>query len=261
MIKKYFILPSFLLLIQSCFVYDFIYTPTPNKILNNSKYQWISDTTSQVIYNYERNIYSKKDIEDIKRITQEAVLKILKLISEEKYPKVIQYIIFSSKEHMKELTGFSYNAFSYPRLNAVYAVSEKNIFAIGAHEFNHVIVENMWGKSEDWLEEGFAVFSDNEWNGIDLHPLNKFLYDKKKTISFNQLINDFNKYPSLITYPQSGSVVKYIYENYGKEKFKQLWQKGSGCIRNIYGKDFSEIEKEWLNEVIKYDTNEIRYEF
>lgn len=258
--KKYFLITIIISVFQGCAVYDLLFTPTPGKVLTNNNFKWITDTTEQVNFHFEKDKYSENDIKIIKSVTQNSINKILKLINENRYPNHIEYIIVSSTERMKELTGYSYNAFSYPRLDAVYAIIGKDIRALGAHEFNHVIVENIWGKSEDWLTEGFAVFSDDDWHGNDLFSLSKYLFDKKKLLTFADLVNDFPLYSSLLTYPQCGSIVKYLYEKYGRDKFKLLWQNGSDSIEKIYGKKLYEIESDWQDEIQKHDAKKIKYD-
>lgn len=257
--KKLFIILVIFFFIQGCSVYDYFFTPTPNKTLRNNSFSWISDTTEKVIYHFEKEAYTQNDIQIIKNITERSIDRILGLINEKRYPEVIVFFIVSSKERMQELTNYTFNAFSYPRLNVVYAIIGNDIRAVGGHEFNHIVVENMWGRSEDWLEEGFAVYSDDKWHDFDLHTLNKYLLDKNKLLNVATLIGNFNSRSSLITYPQSGSMVKYLYEKYGEDKFKLLWQNGSGSFEKIYNKSISEFEKEWTNEIQRYDTKGIIY--
>ena len=42
---------------------------------------------------------------------------------------------------------------------------------------------------------------------------------------------------------------KYLYENYGREKMIKLWQKGFSELKNIYGFDITQLEKDINNEM------------
>jgi len=44
---------------------------------------------------------------------------------------------------------------------------------------------------------------------------------------------------------QSGSFVQFLYENYGREKFRRLWEHGVTHLPEITGKCYQEIETEW----------------
>lgn len=239
-----------------CAVYDMFFTVTPQNALSNKNFSWKTDTSQHFNFHFVDSSYAAKNIKQIKISAENDISVILKLIEEPVYNKKTDYFLLNSTEKMYELIKHRSNALSYPRFNAVYAVYNDSIKAIGAHELNHVIVHNLWGsQGEKFLSEGFAVFSDNSWNGYNLHYLCKYLLKKGKLISLENLINNFSKYSSMLTYPQSGSFVKFLFETYGKEKFRKLWEKGSGSFNEIYNKDIKILEFEWL-ERIKYEADE-----
>jgi hypothetical protein len=257
--KKLFVFLIISCTLQGCAVYDWIYTPTVNKSLNKQNFSWVSDTVEGIAYHFDKGSYKQEDMHEIKDVTKRSISKILVLTDEKEYPETIDYFIVPTRERMKELTGFTINAFAYPRLNVVYAIIGSKIRAIGGHEFNHTITANIWGNAESWLSEGFAVYSDDGWNGYSLYELNNYLLGKNKLLSLEELIDKFHSHSVMVTYPQSGGIVKYLYEKYGIEKFKTLWQKGSGSIEKIYGKRLTEIEKEWKEEIKKHDLKGINY--
>lgn len=44
---------------------------------------------------------------------------------------------------------------------------------------------------------------------------------------------------------QSGSFVQFLYETYGREKFRRLWEHGVTHLPEITGKSYRESESEW----------------
>lgn len=134
------------------------------------------------------------------------------------------------------------------------------IKANGAHEIMHIISINLWGNSESWIKEGLAVFSDDNWHGYNLHRLSKYLMSKKKLIPLKDLMRKFNSYNNLITYPEAGSFVKFIYEEYGGDIVKAIWKKGRNAIPEIIGEDLKTIEQKWHEILNKYDITDIEYE-
>ncbi|MCF8421242.1 MAG: hypothetical protein K9G63_20385, partial [Melioribacteraceae bacterium] len=169
--------------------------------------------------------------------------------------------IVESRERMYELIKHKINAGAYPRFNAVYSVYSEKLKAVGDHEFHHIIVHNMWGMpSDNLLSEGFAVYSDDKWHGYELHPLCNYLFTKGKLLSLKELSDNFSEYSPLLTYPQSGSFIKYLYVKYGYEKLKLLWENGFKDIENIYDSSSDKIEYEWLEVIKNENSNDIKYE-
>jgi len=241
--------------------HDFFLSFSPSNVLKNQNFSWSVDSSKHVKYYYPSNSLAAKDLEKIKDITEKGISRILMLMHEEDYHVRIHYFIVESRDKMKELINAETNGAANWKYNGVYYVYGDSIKSGGPHEFNHVIASTMWGigKVNRWVGEGFADYADNKWNSYDLHSLCKYLLDEQKLLPIEKLDNRFSEYNDLITYPESASFVKFLYERYGWEKFKQLWQEGSENIMSIYGKSLSELEKEWIEEIKKSNSSNIDY--
>ena len=53
----------------------------------------------------------------------------------------------------------------------------------------------------------------------------------------------------MVTYPEAGSFVKFLYERYGVNSIKTVWQKGSHSIPGAFGKNLSQLEQEWYSTI------------
>ncbi len=253
------LLLSLSLFVCSCAVYDYLFSINTNASINKESFVWKSDTTDKVIFYYEQGSSAEKKIEGIKKTTLSDINKLLTIIHVDKYDNQLIYFLVESRKRMKELIGDEINAGAIPRQNAVYAVYGE-VNATGMHEFNHIIVHNLWGNpSSKWMSEGFAVYSDDNWYSYNLHPLSKYLLEKNKIISLKLLSENFNSYDDRISYPLSGSFVKYIIEKYGYEKFRELWEEGDDAFAKIYERSLSELEKEWIEEIKKSNSSDIDY--
>lgn len=252
-------LKVFLFIGLSLFLNGCVVGINTNSSINKESFVWKSDTTDVVVFYYEKGSTADKNIEEIKKITLNDIRKLLAIIHVDKYDEQLTYFLVESRKRMKELIGHEINAGAVPQQNAVYAVYGE-VKAIGMHELNHVIVHNIWcNPSNKWMSEGFAVYSDEEWGSYDLHSLNKYFFEKNKIIPLTDLFGRFDSYEDRITYPQSGSLVKYIIEKYGSDKFRELWDKGDDAISEIYSKSMYSLEKEWLEEIKKSNSDGIDY--
>jgi hypothetical protein len=72
--------------------------------------------------------------------------------------------------------------------------------------------------------------------------------------------NGWRKKSDLVTYPESGSFVKFLYEKYGVDAVRQLWQRGDGQIARIFGKSIDDLEREWRATIATADATGIKYD-
>lgn len=164
---------------------------------------------------------------------------------------------------MKLLIGNETNGVAFPRTKVVCFILNEKVDASGSHELIHVMAGNTWGlKFRTWINEGFATYADDIWHGYQLHDLNKYLLQEKKLIPLEKLVDDFSSHSNLISYPQTGSFVKYIYEQYGVDKVKELWKSGTvKGMKRALGKDIVTIESEWHRRLAEADATRIKYDF
>jgi hypothetical protein len=164
---------------------------------------------------------------------------------------------------MEQLIGSQTNGVGFPSTRVLCFVFGEKINASGSHELMHVMAGNTWGtKPKTWLSEGFATFSDDRWHGYGLHDLGKFLLHDKKLVPLEKLIDNFREHSDMVSYPQSGSLVKFIYEQYGAEKVKLLWKNGSAKdISRVLGIDVELLEKDWHRKLIAADASYVKYRY
>jgi hypothetical protein len=64
---------------------------------------------------------------------------------------------------------------------------------------------------------------------------------------------DWNrKNPDVVTYPELGSFVKFVYEKHGREVVREMWRHG------VPG-NLNELEEEWLAELAKAEPKSVNY--
>ncbi|MCX6173746.1 MAG: hypothetical protein NTZ27_03220 [Ignavibacteriales bacterium] len=235
--------------------------PSKNEALSNSLYNWQRDSTSHFNYYYELNSICANYVDSTKIYMEKGYPELLEFLGVKNYRSKLNLFMVDSRERMKKIIGMETNGIAKVEDNTVYSVFSPTIRIYGKHEFCHVITCNEWGMyKEIWLSEGLAVNSDNKWWGYDLHSLANYLKVKGKLIPMNEIVENFHKYESFITYPECGSFVKYVKEKYGLDIIKELWKAGRIGFENKLGKNISEIEKYWIQEINKYDYAKIDYE-
>lgn len=148
------------------------------------------------------------------------------------------------------------------------------------HELTHTLLgfgnleANEFNTSNGYFtQEGIAVYLQERLdpekkvfptNSLKLDTIIRYLYDNKRLIPIEELIssehrdeyynsNDQNLANELLwkSYVQSGSLVKYLIDQYGKDNFLKIYNSSNleKDIRLIYKKDIKELEKDWLHSI------------
>ena len=232
-----------------------------NSLISNSNFEWVVDSLEiNLILYYEKKSYAEKNIDILKKRVKQYVTNTLYFIGVDIYDKPIHYFLLEDRERMKLLVGYETNGNANPKNNFVTAIfSENRASVYSNHELFHLIAMNLWGYPEIWINEGMAVYSDNSWNGHNLHELSKYLIDNDKFVSIDRVAKRLRKYDSMITYPILGSFIKFIDETYGRETINIIWTKGRKSLKRHLGKSLDELEKEWLLMLNSVSYNDIKY--
>lgn len=228
-----------------------------DNLRNNSNFVWVVDSLKMdlTIY-YEKNSYADKNSDVLKKRVQQHLTNTLNFIGVDTYDKPIHYFLLEDRERMKLLVGYETNGNANPKNNFVTAIYSETIKSVYSnHELFHLIAMNLWGYPETWINEGMAVYSDNAWNGYNLHQLSKYLIDNDKFVSIDRIAKRLRKYDSMITYPLLGSFAKFIDETYGRETIKIIWSNGRKKTKKHLGKSLGDLENEWLEmlETVNYE--------
>lgn len=171
---------------------------------------------------------------------------------EEKYPEKIISYIFKDRNQKGYLFGAVRAEVAKPWLGQIF-VSYESIEKTLKHEIAHVVASN-FGRTifkisknaNPALTEGLAMFVENNFDNYDLDYV-AFLYlSSKKPLELEKLfenISFFSSYSS-IGYVLTGSFLKFLIENYGLKRVKDLYYNAN--FELVFNKSIGELEKEYL---------------
>ncbi|MGH7454705.1 MAG: peptidase MA family metallohydrolase, partial [bacterium] len=218
------------------------------QMLEDSSYTWIAFKTSHFRFYYEADTYAAKHFAELRQGAEEARLHALKLLGEKNYAPIIDLFYLDSREKMLPVIGSQPKGWSDHQANTVLLACNEKIRPYHRHEIMHILSMNFWKTPpmlESWLLEGLAVYADIPCLGYSLHEIAAYLQRENKLVSLYSLVYRFRKLDDMLAYMQSGSLVQFLYEKYGREKFRSLWKQGIICLPEITGQNFREIEMEW----------------
>ncbi len=202
------------------------------------------------------NSYAARNPDTIKVELSVALQRGLSILDTTAYQRGIHVILVDSPAEMQELTGFYiHGGMACPEHDLLFIVCSEQRRRQFKHELFHLLSGRLWGyTSSRMLNEGSAVYADNECfydNPID--AIAAHLARNNQLYTMAELIDHFDakaRDNEVVTYLQSASVFKYLYETYGVFKMKQLWLAGFTQFEEIYGMSQKDFEKEWLNYIL-----------
>jgi len=224
-------------------------------MLGRPGFIWRTHETKHLWLHCETNTYAEGQVEVLAANQEAAMSGILDLLGEQTLPRKVHVFAVEDTGRMKTLTGYGFGGLALPTMNSVCFIFSQTFHAPGAHELTHVVSQGSWGLlplDRSWLNEGFACFAQSEafagGRDWDLHASTRQLRDSGRLVPLPQLHTNFSAFPATVTYSESGSFVKFLYESYGREKLKQLW-KSRADLPRIYGKSLAELEAEWYQNL------------
>src|SRR5262249_32157049 len=176
-------------------------------------------------------------------------------------PRRVVYNKYRSRTHMGDLTGhYDTNGYAEPSTFTIHT-----IWPIGNHEVVHVY-SSTFGSPVALFNEGIAVAHQTDparndltprWNGTPLHDWARTFRRQGTLIRVSDLVAtaDFRRFDPNVTYPEAGSFVRYVLDQYGLDTLKRFFRDGNSAdsanpvrlqFQNAYGRDLDSVERDWL---------------
>ncbi len=223
--------------------------PVLRQYLDHVGFSWKTKQVAHFQLFFEPDSEAGRRIRELRRNLEKDRAHVLALIGEKDYEPTIYAFFLKSGEDMQELLGVNVDGRSRPVQHAVFSVVTPDRLHL-THELCHEIASNLWGAAEPWIEEGLATYADegdntyyDSWallKANDLLPLSR-LVDPEWTSTMDS--------PD-VTYTELGGFVKFLYDKYGVERIKAVWQAGSTSIPFVFGKSLPELEREWHDSLV-----------
>lgn len=189
---------------------------------------------------------------------QKAITENLKLIGETEFNNKMDIEFLKLRKEMLKYGGMAAQGLAYPDRDVFFTLLKDTGSPI-KHEMMHMITMYKWGTppySSTWMNEGLATYSGGTCSKYSLEEIYKYFIKSNKLIPMDKLSEDFYENPDIIAYTQSAFICKFLIDNYGITKFKELWKSGYEKLNEIYGFNSETLEKtlrDYINR--KYLTN------
>ncbi len=189
---------------------------------------WLTRETDHYVFNYFPNSEAEKDIEMISMTQENAFKKIVDFLNIEPPKKKIEYYFYPNEELKKNLMGDDWYAQSIRDEFRIHVLYTKKIKPLGEHEDTHLL-SLPWGISIGLFQEGLAEFMvGHAWDGKSHISYVKEGY----TNNLYPPLSDFFEHEAwlrtddskpLYFYSLVGAFTTFLINNYGMDKFKELY--------------------------------------
>ena len=172
----------------------------------------------------------------------------------------LDYFKYRDRAHLGAVTGRNTNGFAEPGTTRFHT-----IFPTDNHEGVHTLVILLIGHPPALFNEGVAVAHQTDpvrgllrprWNGTDLDELARTYDARGQLPALSALLTspDFFRFDTNITYPCSGSFVRYLIDRYGLSVFKTYLRSATfddgaadtqSRFQAAYGRALASVWEDW----------------
>lgn len=210
-----------------------------NKFYNN----WKTVETDNMIFHFQK--MDSNSIEKFISTREEAFVNINNFFNSN-LPKKIDFFVWDSNNDAKKLLKTSLG-FAHPRFCIVHSHYQQTKGHEIAHVISHYSTKIIY--KTGLITEGVAVCFD-QTNQNKETIVKDWLKAHNKKISIIEVWTNWNAYPEQLTYPLSGIFVKYLIENFGKDKFIEFYNNQTyDNAKAIFGDNFDKIVNNFENKI------------
>jgi hypothetical protein len=232
--------------------------------LANRGFDWDSVRTDRLTLYMIRGSYAAARASQFRVEAEDALDRALTLLGERSYPSHLQVFALRSREDVESITGAGWNGWSDPAGHNAAVVARPECRPIlFKHEIMHTVSLSLWGnplgpdkdpfppkdsarmEQGHWLREGIAAAAQDLYVTYSYRGMAAQWLAEGTLLPLDTLVHGFSRVDDLTAYIQSGSLVAYLLERYGREPFRVIWRDGASAFERAYGKTSSQLEAEW----------------
>jgi hypothetical protein len=231
--------------------------PVLRQYVDHPGFNWTYKETKHFHLYFQADSDARRRVGVLRKNVEADRDHVIHLLGATGYDPPISAFFLKSGAQMKELVGVEVDGRSRPAQHAVFSVVTPARLHL-KHELCHEMATNLWGAAEPWIEEGLAVYADEGAPYSSAEP-DTIRYDAWTLLSNNSLIPfekliraDWNStmYSPDVTYTELGGFVKFLYDRFGVDRVKQIWQRGSESIPAVTGMSLADLEREWRESLV-----------
>ncbi|MBN1639434.1 MAG: hypothetical protein JW866_10730, partial [Ignavibacteriales bacterium] len=255
-----------IIIIVSVFVAALLFLSKPRMGFSTTVSRLENELGGKIETEHFTTIYSKSiPYDDIVNLClhQEFYYEDIKnVLNDEPHEKITSFI-FRTGERKRELFGSNVANVAKPWSNQIYLNFDSYDQSL-KHELVHIFSANygysifkMSGGFNPAMLEGFAMAIENDYDDNIVHFIAAVAYHNGYKIQITDLFRGLNFFGNVssLSYIYSGSFVRYLIDNYGVKKIKEVY--GNLEFEKVYKKALDSLSNEYEKFIsnMQVDTN------
>lgn len=219
---------------------------------------WKEQETEHYVFHYKAGSLAEKEIQEVIDLQESCFKEITQRLDFMPERKIVYWLCDTRKELM-QMSGYEYetNGVTYEEWDnpTIYAVYNEDVRNVGFHEDVHAIIYEYACPNSIAIVEGLAMYFDEEWWGIPNELCTRVYLEDKLYQRLRYMIRDdgvFYQADDRIGYPIMGAFTAFLINEYGMEKYKNVYQEcdeWGRAFEHIYGKSLHDLEIEFRDMI------------
>jgi tetratricopeptide (TPR) repeat protein len=133
-----------------------------------------------------------------------------------------------------------------PADNEIFVLHNREKRTVGPRPINVLAFYKLWGYAPDFVIYGAAGYHANP------HFEAKFLLERGELLPLGRFLKPIHRWERPVDkgLSQSASFIRFLIDKHGLTRFRAFYERSwdlnlEECFREIYGREFSELEREW----------------
>jgi hypothetical protein len=231
--------------------------------LAHARFVWDSVPSAGFTLYVPRGSFAAARASQYRDEVKAAIARALTMLGEPRYPAHLRVFVLGSREDVEAVIGTGYGGWADPAGKNVAVVARPECRPVFRHEIMHAVSLLLWGnplgpdgdphpptdrelfEHGGWLREGLAAAAEDLYVTYSYRGMAAQWQAERALLPLDTLVNAFYQQDDLAAYLQAGSLVQYLLEKYGNDRFRLLWRDGPGAFERAYGRNASQVEAEW----------------
>jgi hypothetical protein len=223
-------------------------TGLEQQALADTHFVWRTFRGEAVRVHYMPDSFAARHVVALTRSADAAVRRAREIVGVEHYDRPVDTFFFNTRDELVAFLGVPATGYADWRSSSVFLVCNPTWRAFDTHEITHVLSLNLWGEPLEpvwWIREGLSVYADGRCRDHAVRALAAEYLRRGELPHARDLIHHFQQVGELPGYLGSGSFVGFLYETYGRDAVKQVWQKGGDAIEEVLKTRLDVLDARW----------------
>ncbi len=216
--------------------------------LADTHFVWQTLRGEAVRVHYVSGTFAARHIVALERSADASVKRAMQVVGVERYERPVDVFFFQSRDQLVDFLGVPATGYADWRSSSLFLVCSPTWRDFDTHEITHILALNAWGEPAEpvwWIREGLSVYADGRCREHAVRALCAEYLRRGKLPHVRDLIFKFREVGEMPGYLGSGSFVGFLYETFGRDAVKKIWQQGGEAIEKILDTSLEELDARW----------------